>query len=193
MSHTCSARCLNQWVPTEARTSGVREPSGNCPRGLGPDRRVDLIIQPREWPGAGWPTTGSDGEPLAQKSCHELLARLCDEGYQVSLETSGAIEIANVDDRVMKIMDLKTPSSTEEAKNNFDNLTHITAKDQIKFVICHRADYEWSKNKLLTLDLNNSGLTLMGNLDIRGSTLSNQPTSLAIDVDATLTSSSRIS
>jgi 7-carboxy-7-deazaguanine synthase len=92
--------------------------------------------------------TVTGGEPLAQKSCHELLARLCDEGYQVSLETSGAIEIANVDDRVMKIMDLKTPSSTEEAKNNFDNLTHITPKDQLKFVICDRPDYEWSIKKM---------------------------------------------
>jgi 7-carboxy-7-deazaguanine synthase len=97
--------------------------------------------------------TVTGGEPLAQKSCHELLARLCDEGYQVSLETSGAIDIANVDERVMKIMDIKTPGSEEESKNNFGNLSHITAKDQIKFVISDQADYEWSKQKISELNL----------------------------------------
>jgi 7-carboxy-7-deazaguanine synthase len=97
--------------------------------------------------------TVTGGEPLAQKSCHELLARLCDEGFLVSLETSGAIDVANVDDRVIKIMDIKTPGSSEETKNNFANLTHITPKDQIKFVISDRPDYEWSKQKINEFNL----------------------------------------
>ncbi len=97
--------------------------------------------------------TVTGGEPLAQYSCHELLSRLCDEGYQVSLETSGAIDIANVDERVMKIVDIKTPASTEEDKNKFENLAYINNDDQIKFVICDQSDYEWSKQKLSELNL----------------------------------------
>ena len=97
--------------------------------------------------------TVTGGEPLAQRSCRELLLNLCDEGYQVSLETSGAIDVANVDDRVMKIMDIKTPASTEQDKNNFDNLAHLTEQDQIKFVICNRTDYDWAKQKLLDMNL----------------------------------------
>ncbi len=85
------------------------------------------------------------GEPLAQKRAFDLLVRLCDEGYDVSLETSGAIDIADVDQRVMKIMDIKTPSSTEEARNRYDNFQHLDDKDQIKFVICNRTDYDWMK------------------------------------------------
>ena len=92
--------------------------------------------------------TVTGGEPLAQRTCHELLARLCDEGYQVSLETSGAIDIANVDERVMKIMDIKTPGSSEVEKNYFNNLAYLTIKDQIKFVISDRTDYDWSKQKM---------------------------------------------
>jgi len=97
--------------------------------------------------------TVTGGEPLAQRACHELLSRLCDEGYDVSLETSGAIDIANVDERVMKIVDIKTPASEEEAKNKFENLEHINKNDQIKFVICNQADYEWAKQKLNELKL----------------------------------------
>lgn len=97
--------------------------------------------------------TVTGGEPLAQRSCHELLSSLCDEGYQVSLETSGAIDIANVDERVMKIVDIKTPGSKEESKNKFENLAHLNKDDQIKFVICDQSDYEWSKQKLNELNL----------------------------------------
>ncbi len=97
--------------------------------------------------------TVTGGEPLAQYSCHELLSRLCDEGYQVSLETSGAIDIANVDERVMKIVDIKTPCSTEEDKNKFENLAYLNSNDQIKFVICDQSDYEWSKQKISELNL----------------------------------------
>ena len=97
--------------------------------------------------------TVTGGEPLAQRSCHTLLTRLCDEGYLVSLETSGAIDIADVDKRVMKIVDIKTPASDEENKNKFENLTHLNKTDQLKFVICDKNDYEWSKQKLNELKL----------------------------------------
>lgn len=97
--------------------------------------------------------TVTGGEPLAQRSCLELLARLCDEGYQVSLETSGAIDIAAVDERVIKIVDIKTPASKEADKNKFENLSFLNKNDQIKFVICNQSDYEWSKNKINELKL----------------------------------------
>lgn len=84
------------------------------------------------------------GEPLAQKLCLTLLERLCDIGYLVSLETSGALEIENVDQRVMTVMDLKTPSSGEMLKNRLENIQHLKVADQVKFVICNRRDYEWS-------------------------------------------------
>lgn len=88
------------------------------------------------------------GEPLAQRHCRDLLARLCDEGYEVSLETSGAIDISGVDERVMKVMDIKTPASTEEDKNRYENLELLKESDQIKFVICNRHDYEWVRTRL---------------------------------------------
>jgi 7-carboxy-7-deazaguanine synthase len=97
--------------------------------------------------------TVTGGEPLAQKSCNELLTRLSDEGFQVSLETSGAIDVAHVDERVMKVMDIKTPGSAEQSKNKFENIAHITAKDQVKFVIGDRPDYEWSKQKMSEFNL----------------------------------------
>ena len=89
--------------------------------------------------------TVTGGEPLAQLGCVDLLALLCDRGYTVSLETSGALDIAPVDSRVIKIMDLKTPSSQEMARNRWDNIALLTAQDQVKFVICDRRDYEWAK------------------------------------------------
>lgn len=92
--------------------------------------------------------TVTGGEPLAQKQCPVLLKQLCDQGYEVSLETSGAIDISEVDPRVVVVMDLKTPASGEESKNRYENLAHIKPNDQIKFVICDRNDYEWSKAKL---------------------------------------------
>src|SRR5262249_19035610 len=89
--------------------------------------------------------TVTGGEPLAQKACLNLLTALCDKNYIVSLETSGAINIADVDPRVIKIVDIKTPGSKEVAKNNWQNLSFLSSNDQIKFVICDREDYEWSK------------------------------------------------
>ncbi|NOX43485.1 MAG: 7-carboxy-7-deazaguanine synthase QueE [Gammaproteobacteria bacterium] len=89
--------------------------------------------------------TVTGGEPLAQKSCIMLLKLLCDSGYAVSLETSGALSVSQVDSRVIKVMDLKTPSSGESEKNLFSNLELLTEQDQVKFVICNRADYQWAK------------------------------------------------
>lgn len=98
--------------------------------------------------------TVTGGEPLAQKQCQLLLQKLCDANYSVSLETSGAISLSDVDRRVIKVMDIKTPGSGEVERNDFSNLEFINKEDQIKFVICDRKDYEWSraiiaKNKLL--------------------------------------------
>jgi 7-carboxy-7-deazaguanine synthase len=88
------------------------------------------------------------GEPLAQKACHELLTALCDAGYSVSLETSGAIDISQVDDRVSVIMDIKTPGSGEESKNLWANIAHLKAKDEVKFVLADRPDYDWAREIL---------------------------------------------
>ncbi|MCC7249223.1 MAG: 7-carboxy-7-deazaguanine synthase QueE [Lysobacter sp.] len=85
------------------------------------------------------------GEPLAQKRCLDLLRRLCDAGYAVSLETSGALDVAEVDPRVSRVVDLKTPDSAEVARNRWENLPLLNAHDQIKFVICSRGDYEWAR------------------------------------------------
>jgi 7-carboxy-7-deazaguanine synthase len=84
------------------------------------------------------------GEPLAQKSCAPLLARLCDEGWSVSLETGGAMDIGVVDPRVIRVVDVKTPGSGEESRNRWENLALLRPQDQVKFVICDRADYEWA-------------------------------------------------
>lgn len=93
--------------------------------------------------------TVTGGEPLAQKNCLPLLRALCDEGYQVSLETSGALDVSNVDGRVMKVLDIKTPASGEVEKNLWSNLEFVVAKDEIKFVLCDEADYAWAKQSML--------------------------------------------
>jgi len=94
------------------------------------------------------------GEPLAQKRCAEFLVKLCDAGYSVSLETSGAVDIRLADERVSRVMDLKTPDSGEEGKNLWDNIEALTPHDQVKFVICSREDYEWARTKLEERQLN---------------------------------------
>lgn len=88
------------------------------------------------------------GEPLAQPECINLLERLCAAGYSVSLETSGARDIADVDQRVMIVMDLKTPDSNECEKNKWSNISHLKQHDQIKFVLCSREDYQWAKQMI---------------------------------------------
>jgi 7-carboxy-7-deazaguanine synthase len=88
------------------------------------------------------------GEPLAQKSCLPLLGALCDAGYVVSLETSGAIDISTVDPRVIRVVDIKTPGSNEAGRNRWDNLALLKEQDQVKFVLCSRQDYDWAKGIL---------------------------------------------
>lgn len=88
--------------------------------------------------------TVTGGEPLAQKKCLLLLGLLCDAGYSVSIETSGAQDISKVDARVVKILDVKTPGSGEEQKNNWANLDYLACRDELKFVLCNEADYQWA-------------------------------------------------
>jgi 7-carboxy-7-deazaguanine synthase len=98
------------------------------------------------------------GEPLAQKDCHALLTALCDAGYRVSLETSGALPVEAVDPRVVRVVDVKTPDSGEERRNLYAQLGTLRRQDQIKFVICSRADYEWSRARLAGLVASGSGV-----------------------------------
>ena len=88
------------------------------------------------------------GEPLAQRACLELLAALCDAGFSVSLETSGAIDVAGVDPRVSRVVDVKTPASGEAGRNRLENLPLLGPGDQVKFVVCSRADYDWARGFL---------------------------------------------
>ncbi len=85
------------------------------------------------------------GEPLAQKRCPALLSRLCDAGYSVSLETSGALDISEVDARVSRVVDIKTPGSGEVSRNRWENIALLTVRDQVKFVVCSRADFDWAR------------------------------------------------
>jgi 7-carboxy-7-deazaguanine synthase len=89
--------------------------------------------------------TVTGGEPLAQKPCLEMLTALCNQDYEVSLETSGALDIAAVDPRVVKVVDIKTPGSNEVERNCFENMEYLLPHDQIKFVICDRSDFDWAK------------------------------------------------
>ena len=93
------------------------------------------------------------GEPLAQKGCAALLGMLCDAGLRVSLETSGAMPLDGVDERVIKVVDVKTPGSGEEPRNRYQELPLLAARDLVKFVICGRSDYEWSRDKMRELAL----------------------------------------
>tara|TARA_B110000259_G_scaffold35085_1_gene39216 strand:- start:243 stop:893 length:651 start_codon:yes stop_codon:yes gene_type:complete len=97
--------------------------------------------------------TVTGGEPLAQPQCLELLKDLCDAGYKVSLETSGAMPIDDVDNRVVKIVDLKTPGSGEVTRNLYENIPLLLPHDEVKFVICDRQDYDWSCMKMDELGL----------------------------------------
>lgn len=92
--------------------------------------------------------TVTGGEPLAQPNCWPLLSLLCDQGYEVSLETSGAMSIEGVDARVVTVLDLKTPASGESHRNDYSNIARLQSHDQVKFVICDRGDYEWARFKI---------------------------------------------
>ena len=118
--------------------------------------------------------TVTGGEPLAQKSCLTLLSALCDKGYEVSLETSGAIDISGVDVRVTKVLDIKTPGSGEVTKNLWSNLAMLHARDEIKFVVCDEPDYIWAKEVLRERDLANKCAVLFAPVQDRLS-----PTKLA--------------
>lgn len=107
---------------------------------------ADILAQVGRYD-AGYVTV-TGGEPLAQKRCPQLLAALCDAGYRVSLETAGSHDIAVVDPRAVIVMDIKTPGSGEDARNRYANIARLRGGDQVKFVICDRADYDWAKRKL---------------------------------------------
>jgi 7-carboxy-7-deazaguanine synthase len=111
----------------------------------------DIIAQARQYNTSFVTVTG--GEPLTQKSCIDLLSKLCDAGFDVSLETSGAILIDKVDPRVVKVLDIKTPASTEDTKNKFENIAYLQNDDQVKFVICDESDYLWSRQIIEQYDL----------------------------------------
>jgi 7-carboxy-7-deazaguanine synthase len=115
---------------------------------------IEAIVAEAEQYGTRYITV-TGGEPLAQPGCLELMTKLLDKGYQVSLETSGALDVSEVDPRVVKVMDLKTPSSDELSRNRYQNIDYLTPKDQVKFVIGNDEDYDWSKAVLAEYDLLN--------------------------------------
>jgi 7-carboxy-7-deazaguanine synthase len=115
---------------------------------------IDSIIAQAEQFGTQYITV-TGGEPLAQPGCLQLMTKLLNNGYLVSLETSGALDVSDVDRRVVKVMDLKTPSSGELSKNRYQNIECLTQKDQVKFVIGNDEDYNWSKAVLTEYDLPN--------------------------------------
>lgn len=131
----CPLRCV--WCDTEhAFTGGSRMTLAEILEQAGRHKARHLCV------------TG--GEPLAQKNCRPLLAALCDAGYDVSLETSGALDIAEIDPRVARIVDLKPPGSGESGKNRWQNIELLTPHDELKFVISDRTDYEWARDAINT-------------------------------------------
>ena len=121
--------------------------------GDAPLLRSLVLAKVAEWSPRHVCVTG--GEPLAQRNCLPLLSALCDAGYRVSLETSGAMPIGEVDARVIRIVDVKTPGSAEEKRNRYQDLALLRPEEQIKFVICDRTDYDWARAKLTELGLGN--------------------------------------
>ena len=105
-----------------------------------------ILVKVRELEARHVCVTG--GEPLAQPNCLKFLERLCDAGFASRLETSGALDVAAVDSRVSRVIDVKTPDSNEAARNRIENFAHLSQRDQLKFVICSREDYDWSKEFL---------------------------------------------
>lgn len=134
----CPLRCT--WCDTEYSFSGGQVMT-----------LPDILAAVAKFPTRIVCVTG--GEPLAQKNCPALLTALCDGGYDVSLETSGALDVAPVDPRVSKIVDLKAPGSGEEARNLWSNLEHLTPHDELKLVLADRADYDWAVEKMHSLRL----------------------------------------
>lgn len=112
---------------------------------------VDILAEIKQYDCKTVCVTG--GEPLAQPACLDLLTQLADDGFNVSLETSGALDVSKVDSRIVKVMDLKTPSSSEVEKNRYENIEFLTPQDQVKFVIADDDDYNWSKKIMFDYDL----------------------------------------
>lgn len=134
----CPLRC--SWCDTEYAFTG------------GESMEIaDVLAAVASFPARQVCVTG--GEPLAQKECRALLAALCDAGYDVSLETSGALDIGDIDPRVSRIMDLKAPDSGESARNRWENLALLAPCDEIKIVVASRADYEWARGRIRELRL----------------------------------------
>ncbi len=113
---------------------------------------IDEVVSQAQQYGTRYITV-TGGEPLAQTACLELLTRLADDGFTVSLETSGAFDVSSVDPRIVKVMDLKTPGSGESHRNLFSNIQHLDVRDQVKFVIGSDEDYNWAKSRLSEFDL----------------------------------------
>ena len=136
------------WPTVFVRLTGCPLRCGYCDTAYafhgGEWRDIDMIVDEVKSHGVRHVCV-TGGEPLAQKRCITLLTKLCDAGFDVSLETSGAIDIADVDTRVSRIVDIKTPGSLEVARDRWENLPLLTRHDQVKFVICSREDYDWSK------------------------------------------------
>jgi 7-carboxy-7-deazaguanine synthase len=134
----CPMRCV--YCDTEYAFSG------------GGNMTLEQIMEKVACYGARYVTV-TGGEPLAQKQCLDLLTMLCDAGYEVSLETGGAIDTSGVDVRVAVILDVKTPGSGELRNNRWENLQRLKPKDEVKFVLCDRADYDWAKQVLIERDI----------------------------------------
>lgn len=144
------------WPTVFVRLTGCPLRCGYCDTAYafhgGQWREIDAILEEVARLGARHVCV-TGGEPLAQKRCVDLLTRLCDAGYEVSLETSGALDIGAVDPRVSRVVDLKTPGSGEQARNCLSNIALLTAHDQVKFVLCDRVDYDWACSMLREHDL----------------------------------------
>lgn len=126
----CPQRCV--WCDTEYAFQGGTQMSLD-----------EVVARVAEWPASHVTVTG--GEPLAQPESRELMIRLCDEGYSVSVETGGAMDIAGIDPRVSVVMDLKAPGSGELHNNRWENIEYLQRKDQLKFVLADRRDYDWAR------------------------------------------------
>lgn len=139
------------WPTVFVRLTGCPLRCGYCDTAYaftgGANQSIDAILAEVARHGARHVCV-TGGEPLAQKACLALLTELCNAGYDVSLETSGALDVTLVDPRVIKVMDIKTPGSGEVDRNRYENIARLTARDQVKFVLCDREDYEFAKQTI---------------------------------------------
>jgi 7-carboxy-7-deazaguanine synthase len=155
--HSLQGEALTSGCPTVfVRLTGCPLRCGYCDTAYafsgGMLYRIDDILREVATHGARYVCV-TGGEPLAQPGCLPLLGALCDAGYAVSLETSGALDVSQVDSRVSRVMDLKTPASGEMDRNLYSNIELLGSQDQIKFVICDETDYRWSVTKLKEFQL----------------------------------------